>query len=175
MYSTLYAYPGLPRARIVGDALVVEEGRVLDVILDPDGYDPATQAVMSEPLPFELGGPGIESSVEWVEQTPNRLVLNVESSGAGLVVIADNWFPGWKAYVDGIESPVLRVDHTLRAVPTQEGRHQVELRYESGLLRGSLAVSIVCGLLLALVAATSLRRRPGRIIPRGGETRQGGR
>ena len=174
VYSTLYAYPGLPRARLVGEALVVEEARVLDVILDPDGYDPATQAVMSEPPPLELGGPGIESSVEWVEQTPNRLVLNVESSGAGLVVIADNWFPGWKAYVDGVESPVLRVDHTLRAVPTQGGRHHVELRYESGMLRGSLAVSIVCGLLLALVAATSLRRRPGRIPP-GGEARQGGR
>ena len=174
VYSTLYAYPGLPRARIVGEALVVDEAQVLDVILGPGGYDPVTQAVLSEPPPLELGGPGIESSVEWVEQTPNRLLFDVESSGAGLVVIADNWFPGWKAYVDGVESPVLRANHTLRAVPIEEGQHQVELRYESDLVRGSLAVSIACTLLLALVAAWSLRRRFGTISPRGGG-RPGGR
>lgn len=172
-YSTLYFYPGLPRARIVGEALVVEEARVLDVVLDPAGYDPTTQVVLSEAPLLELGGPGIEGSVGWVEQTPNHLILDVESSGAGLVVVADNWFPGWKAYVDGDESPVLRADHALRAVPIEGGRHRVELRYESDLLRGSLAVSIACGLLLAAVAALSLRRRPTEIP--GAEGRKGGR
>lgn len=159
-YSTLYEYPGLPRARLVGEALVVGEAEVLDVVLDPARYDPATQVVLSEAPPLDLEGPGLTGSVEWIEKTPNRTTLDVEVSGAGLLVIADNWFPGWTAYVDGVESPVLRADHTLRAVPVRGGRHRVEFRYASDLLRASLAVSILCGLILAAVAASHLRRNP---------------
>ena len=166
-YSTLYEYPGLPRARLAGEALVVGEAEVLGVVLDPGRYDPATQVVLSEVPPLDLEGPGLTGSVEWIEKTPNRVTLDVEASGDGLLVIADNWFPGWTAYVDGIESPVLRADHTFRAVPVREGRHRVELRYASDLLRASLAVSFVCTLLLAAIAVSHLRRRPD-LTPAGG-------
>ena len=167
-YSTLYEYPGLPRARLVGEALVVGEAEVLDVVLDPARYDPATQVVLSEAPPLDLEGHELTGSVEWIEKTPNRATLDVEASGPGLLVIADNWFPGWTAYVDGVESPVLRADHTLRAVPLPGGRHRVELRYASDLLQVSLAVSILCGLLLAAVAASHLRRNPDLTPASGG-------
>ena len=164
-YSTLYEYPGLPRARLVGEALVVGEAEVLDVVLDTARYDTATQVVLSEAPLLDLEGPGLTGSVEWIKKTPNRATLDVEVSGAGLLVIADNWFPGWTAYVDGVESPVLRADHTLRAVPVRGGRHRVELRYASGLLQASLAVSILCGLILAAVATSHLRRRNPDLTP----------
>ncbi len=160
IFSSVYAYPGLPRARVVGEALIVPEERVIEVILDVSAFDPATQAVLTESPPIELAGPEVDGTVTWVESTPNRLVFDVEASGAALVVVSDNWFPAWKALVDGDESPVLRADHTLRAVAVPAGRHRVEFRYESQLLRGSLAASIACTLLLAGAAGVRTIRAP---------------
>ena len=167
IFSSVYSYPGLPRARVVGEAIVVAEDQVLDVILDPDAYDPATQVVLAADPPIELAGPGVQGAVTWVETSPNRLVFDVEASGAAIVVLADNWFPAWRAYVDGGSSPVLRADHALRAVAVTEGRHRVEFRYESDLLRTSFALSLVCTLLLvgtvgsSRVAAVRRRSREG--------------
>lgn len=159
-FNSVYAYPGLPRARVVGEAVIVPEEQAIEVILDVAAFDPATQAVLTESPPIELAGPEVEGTVTWIESTPNRLVFDVEASGAALVVLSDNWFPAWKVSVDGDESPVLRADHTLRAVAVPEGRHRVEFRYESQLLRGSLMASIACTLLLAGAAGVSTIRVP---------------
>lgn len=159
-FNSVYAYPGLPRARVVGEAVIVPEEQAIEVILDVAAFDPATQAVLTESPPIELAGPEVEGTVTWIESTPNRLVFDVEASGAALVVLSDNWFPAWKVSVDGDESPVLRADHTLRAVAVPEGRHRVEFRYESQLLRGSLVASIACTLLLAGAAGVSTMRVP---------------
>ncbi len=164
-FRTVYTYPGLPRARIVGEAVVVPEGQSLQTMLDLDRYDPAVQVVLTEDPPIELAGREVEGSVTWVERTPNRLLLDVEVSGPALIVVAENWFPAWKGYVDGEASAVLRADHTLRAVAVPAGRHRVALRYESELLRGSLGVSLACGLLLiggAGMSAGQARRRRER-------------
>ncbi len=170
VFSSVYPYPALPRARVVGDALVVPEARTLETVLDLDAFDPSSQVVLSDPPPFELGGPGVEGEVTWVERTPNRLVLEVEATGPALLVLSENWFPAWQATVDGEETPVLRADHTLRAVAVPAGTHRVELTYRSPLLRASLGVSVFSLLLLIGAAATDLvqareRRARGREGP----------
>ena len=161
LYSSVYEYPGLPRARVVGDALVVPEDEVLGVILDESAFDPETQTVLTESPPISLGGAGVQGEVTWIERSPNRLVFDVDASGSALVVLSDNWFPAWKALVDGIESPVLRADHTLRAVAVTGGRHRVEFRYESTLLRYSLLLSIVSTILMLGVAGRAVFRSRG--------------
>jgi hypothetical protein len=158
-YASVYPYPALPRARLVGEALVVGEDRTLAAILGEGGfdYDPARQTVLTEPPPLELAGGEVEGGVTWVERTPNRLVLEVSSSGPALLVLSENWFPAWMASVDGAPVSVLRADHTLRAVPVPEGTHRVEMWYESDLLRASAGVSAVCVLVLLGSVAWSLR------------------
>jgi hypothetical protein len=156
---SVYAYPGLPRARLVGEAVVVSEERTMATILDPEAYDPAFQVVLNEEPPIELGGPGVQGSVAWLERTPNLLALDVTSSAPALLVLSENWFPAWRATVDGTSAPVMRADHSLRAVPVPEGTHRVELRYESALLRWSLVVSLAALVVLAVCVAAGLRRR----------------
>jgi len=60
--------------------------------------------------------------------------------------VADNWYPAWRASVDGVETPVLRANHTLRAVPVGPGRHRVEMWYDGGVLLGG-ALTTGAGLL----------------------------
>ena len=131
------------------------------MILDESAFDPETQTVLTESPPISLGGADVQGQVTWIERSPNRLVFDVDASGSALVVLSDNWFPAWKALVDGIESPVLRADHTLRAVAITGGRHRVEFRYESTLLRYSLLLSIVSMMFMLGVAGRAVSRSRG--------------
>ena len=48
----------------------------------------------------------------------------------GLLFIGNTWLPGWHAYVDGVETEILKVNYIYMALPLSKGEHQVELRYK---------------------------------------------
>ena len=79
---------------------------------------------------------------------PNEVRLAADMQRPGLVVLADLWFPGWKAYVDERPVPLLRTNHALRGVEVPTGRHDLRFRYEPmsfsiGLAVGGLALIVI--------------------------------
>lgn len=61
--------------------------------------------------------------------SPNRVLVEVEMPTEGLIFLSDNYYPGWKAYVDGKETKIHRANYTFRAVPVPQGKHIVEFTY----------------------------------------------
>ena len=163
-YETLYVEAELPRARLVGGATVQPDDQAVGYMLSA-AFDPEREVVLAEPPPIELDGEPVEGSVAWIERTLNLHRLSVTSERPALLVIADNWFPAWRATVDGEEVPLLRAYHTLRAVPVPAGTHTVEMRYDSSLVGLSLWLSLAMLLALSALLAFHLwreRRSPGR-------------
>ena len=147
-YESVYEFPDLPRARLVADAVVLPDDRAVPYMLSGD-FDPAEQVVLADPLPIELTGAEVTGSVEWIERNNNNMTLQVSTDGAAVLVLADNWFPAWRARVGDEEVPVLRANHSLRAVPITAGEHTVEFYYESDELAWSLRLTLLS---LAMVA-----------------------
>jgi uncharacterized membrane protein YfhO len=98
---------------------------------------------------------------------PDRITLAANATAPGLLVISEVYAPGWRAFVDGRETPVLPTDHALRGVPLPAGEHTVELRYEPLSLRAGLIVTGVAlaALLIALLAAAWRRIAAGYATP----------
>jgi hypothetical protein len=159
--QVVYQLDALPRARLVAEAEVVPDDQAVARILDPS-FDPARTAVLPDAPPIALPGGPATGEVTWTERGINRMSLDVRSDGPALLILADNWFPSWRARVDGADAPVLRAYHTLRAVPVEPGQHTVELYYDSPLLRKSLLLSLASLGLLIAVAVVSLLRSRGR-------------
>lgn len=82
---------------------------------------------------------------------PNRLVIEVEADEAGWLVISDTWYPGWRAWVDGMEKPILHANYLFRAVELPAGEHQVILGYRPLSFFVGLAVSLVSLLLVFIL------------------------
>jgi hypothetical protein len=159
--QAIFEVDALPRARLVADAVVVPDDQAVARILDPT-FDVARSAVLAEEPPIQLPGGAATGEVRWLERGLNGMRLQVRSEGPALLVLADNWFPGWHARVDGRETPVLRAYHTLRAVPVGAGEQTVELYYESSVLRLSSMLSAAALALLLAAAAVSLLRSRAR-------------
>ena len=123
-----------------------------------ESFDPGKTALLTEAPPISLPGTMARGTVTWVERGTDRLRLTVDSPENALLVIADNWYPAWKATVDGGDAPVLRAYHSLRAVPIAAGHHDVVMWYDAGFLRTGLLASGFGLVVLGGVIAISLAR-----------------
>jgi uncharacterized membrane protein YfhO len=83
-----------------------------------------------------------------ISRYSNRAVdIEAHLNGPGILVLADSFYPGWRAYVDGKEERIMRANLFFRAVSLPAGKHRVEFRYKPMSFTIGLVVSIVtlCG------------------------------
>jgi uncharacterized membrane protein YfhO len=95
-----------------------------------------------------------------VSYEPDRVVIDATLNRPGVVVLGDNWFPGWKAEVDGKTVPVERVDYTLRGTVVGPGRHRIEYSYRPASWRIGWIISLLA--LLSLAGAIAIQARRAR-------------
>lgn len=69
------------------------------------------------------------SLVKNVSYNSNEISLTTSSSKDQLLFVSDNYYPGWKAKVDGKKVPILRANYTFRALPVKAGTHHIKMYY----------------------------------------------
>ena len=161
--EAVYAYPGLDKVWLAGTATVMDDDAALARILSSD-FDPVREVVLAEPASL-VPDPSVTGSVAWELSDPDDRRLRVVTSGPALLVVSENWFPGWVAEVDGEAAEVLRANLTLQAVEIPSaGDHTVTLRFTAPTVRSAMWISVAASLaaLLALgfpVLLLTLKRR----------------
>jgi hypothetical protein len=141
VYQNPYA---VPRTFVVGAALNTNDQ--LALVTRP-GFDPRAIAAVSTPL--DLSGSG---QARIVRDDPEHVTIRAEADGRALVVLADTYFPGWQATVDGEPAPIVRTDHLLRGVVVGKGPHVIEFRYAPWSWRLGWIVSLLSAAALGLLA-----------------------
>jgi membrane protein YfhO len=146
-----------PRVRFVGQALrPSHRGDWAASLADP-GYDPQHAVLLAE-APAESGKAGTAGSAAILEDRPERIRIQVRAEGAGYVVLADAYAPGWRALVDGRPAPILKADGLFRAVATGPGEHEVIMTYEPTTVGVGLTLSFA-GVLFVVAWGMHQRRR----------------
>ncbi len=84
---------------------------------------------------------------------PNRLTYTSSNSNSGFAVFSEMYYGnGWEATIDGQETPIYRVNYTLRGLQIPAGKHTIIFKFEPAVVKtGStiaLGSSLVFGLLL---------------------------
>jgi hypothetical protein len=97
-----------------------------------EGQQDAEAGVVLEagnPAEISACKPGQVNVIELLRQEPNRVIFGIESKTPGWLVMADTWYPGWVARVDGRRTEIFPAEGLFRAVAVPAGRHTVELAY----------------------------------------------
>ena len=102
--------------------------------------------------------PTFDATTNMINDRLNEVEVEVITPRAAMFVFNDSWAPGWKAYVDGVERPALRVNYAFRGVVVPEGPHRVVFVYRPQFFFIGLAVSVLSLLLLVLFSLRSLAR-----------------
>jgi hypothetical protein len=126
----------------------------LRFVADPS-FDPKQTVVVEGNLPAEP--PGAAQAGEGVtvkEFSAEKVVLEANLTKPGVLVLADAFYPGWQAAVDGVRAPILRSNLMFRAVALEPGRHDVSFSYEPsswrwGILTGEATLVLLVGVVLA--------------------------
>jgi len=152
----------LPRSFIVHDTVVINDReQALERVTSP-GFNPRAIAIVEENIALPRADPSVESSApKFIERSLNRVLLEAAPKAAGLLVLADAYYPGWRAFVDGKESKLYPTNFVMRSVLIPAGTHSVEFRYDP--LSFKLGVSISLVTLMGVVGwlAWVKRRKSG--------------
>jgi len=108
-------------------------------------------------------GPRSPARADIVGFAPERITIDVETTAPALLVVAEAWYPGWRATVNGAKAPCLQANGWMRGVPVPAGHSRVVLSYRSRFLLAGAALS--CVSLAALVAVLLGGRWPAAWRP----------
>jgi hypothetical protein len=109
------------------------------------------------------GGAAEGVEVRVLADRPGAIDLAVDAPRPGVVVVPDNYAPGWRAEVDGGERAVLRAFMAHMAVAVDGGKSVIRFRYTDPWVRLGASISVVTAILLLVygVGATLALRRRG--------------
>lgn len=151
----------LPRAQMVYEYRVMrcseEEYRKLVYQAE---YDLEDLVLLEQEPDLEVAQDGTGRALV-TNYGPTEVVIRSESHGNGLLVLADSYYPGWKAFIDDEEVDIMRANYAFRAVPVPGGNHVIRFEFSSGPLVLGSVISMACLVLIVLFLFADLvvRRR----------------
>jgi len=164
----LYERDTIPAyARVVTGAVKLPDSLLLPTLLDPR-LDVARVVLLPndapvQPAPLDSMPARSASQARVVLWEPGRMRVRMEPvpDRAGYLLVSENWYPDWRAEVDGRPAKVLRGDLTFLTVPLPKGAREVRLTTRSTAYRRGKLVSFasLAAILAWLVLPMALRRR----------------
>ncbi len=118
----------LPRAWIVHRIDQPPSFAELRARVDDVSFDARTTALMLGLPPALQSCTGDEQALI-SKRSANSVVIDARLACRGMLILADTWYPGWIASVDGHRVPIYEAFSALRGVVMDQGQHHIEFHY----------------------------------------------
>ncbi|MFO7973610.1 MAG: YfhO family protein [Candidatus Hydrogenedentota bacterium] len=111
----------------------------------PEELDGELPPLIEGPVPPAVDASNSATATILPESTNASIQIAVESDKEGVLYLADTWYPGWTATIDGESVDIFPIDGLFRGVRVPEGSSVVKMVYEPH--------SLIIGMWTTLVAA----------------------
>jgi hypothetical protein len=161
----------LPRAFFVKRYEVTDGLSILSKIRDK-AFDPQAVIYFMEDPKLQIEPPHPAARAEFLSYGIQDLELKVTTNGNNLLFLSETYYPkGWKAFIDGKETPIYRANYLFRAVVVPAGIHKLEMKFEpTGFYLGKNLSLVANFLVIGGLAYFGLdrwmkrRREKGRVV-----------
>jgi hypothetical protein len=155
-------HSSVPRVYSPSSYEVIADSRAILQRLFDETFSPTTTVILEEkpPLDPSVFLSPVQTSI--VSYQPNEVILNSVSGGTSILVLTDNYYQGWKAYIDTTSVPIYRANYTFRAVVVPSGHHIVRFTYQpqSFILGLYISVGVLAVVILGLLISRIYRAKP---------------
>ncbi len=91
-------------------------------------------------------------STEIAKYLPNEVTVRTNTLQPAFLLLTDTYYPGWKVFLDNVESPLIIADGIYKAIEVPEGKHNIVFKYDPSSFKIGMAASIAsCLTLLFLI------------------------
>jgi hypothetical protein len=150
----------MPRFFLVRDLRPVSSLAEARGLIEHGEVDFRRTAITDRTIELPAGtASGIADHVNVVEYQPARLELGVQTGESALLVLAESYYPGWKAWLDEKQAPIYEVDLAFRGVVVPGGTHRLRMEFQPVILPISIAITVATAVGLMALAWLGTRHR----------------
>jgi hypothetical protein len=164
--TRLYRVKGvLPRVYLAGSIRSLPDQAAREAVFDPEvvAGRRAILAPNAQAPTLAADADSVEQSVDACELESfqdARIVARCQAARPGVAVFLEQFDAGWKAWLDGQRTPILRVNLAMRGVFVRPGSHRIVMSYAPPGWKLGITLSMISLLLLAaFLLADRLHRR----------------
>ncbi|MEK7274099.1 MAG: YfhO family protein [Candidatus Desantisbacteria bacterium] len=146
-----------PRAFFVPEAVSVAPEKVFNTVGIMD-FDPRNQVVLGEETGDrrQANDSNHKSVVKITDYGLHNVSIKAETNRDGWIVLTDNYYPGWKAYVNNHKTKIYRADYAFRAIKIKSGTSKIDFVYDPLSLKAGIWGSIISLIFIAGMGMLSL-------------------
>jgi hypothetical protein len=148
----------LPRAYLVPTVQPVEPDAMLDA-MTAGAWNPREVAFVPAAAGVSLPEGPLQGDAQVLEYEPDLVSVRTTADRPALLVLADNFYEGWRAEIDGEPAEIVRTNHTFRGVVVPQGEHTVRFVFRPDDLYTGMYVTLLGFALLAGYGIFLLARR----------------
>ena len=117
-------------------------------------FNPSNVAVIDERFRDVIGDISIsgESKVNFLSYRANHLEYDINAQSEELIVFSEVFYDkGWKAFIDGVETPHVRINYILRGLKVNPGSHKILFKYDLPIFKYSSIISFSSSIIVLLL------------------------
>ncbi len=149
-------------------AIIESNGGAIEQVMQDSNILYKDIAVTEEPLEYPLSNKPasiVNHAVTCTFYDDNAITYSTSSTHTALLCTSEIFYPAWKAYIDGNEAPIHRINYCFRGVEVPAGNHTVEMKYQSATFAMGSRISI--GTLLITIGAIGLiKKKEKKEVPK---------
>jgi hypothetical protein len=142
-----------PRAYLVSDYHVVESEDDSLQIISEENFDPMERVILEQTPTFAPYSQKADSHIIRTHTATNEIKVFCETTIPTILVLSEQYYPGWKATIDGNPTKLYRANYLLRAVEVPAGKHVIRFRFRpTGITVGlPISLAVLIGVFVALI------------------------
>ncbi len=98
-------------------------------------------------------------SVLDIKDDDGRVEVNIKAPDKGFLVLAYTWYPTWRAFVDGVETRIYRVNGVIQGIEVPGGARHVELLWSKRNVMTGVGLMIMGVIFIAGILLFNMRSR----------------
>ena len=146
----------LPRTFLVSE-LKIDNGLNILKSMREGKFNPLTTAYMETGLNQKIDIPDSTSYIKLVKGSIQNMKYEASASGNNLAFFSEVYYPaGWKAYIDGQETPIYKINYLFRGIIVPKGKHNIEFKFDSPVYNSSKQISLFANIFVVVVLVAGI-------------------
>lgn len=150
----------LGRLNLIFSAQVIADDDILLARLQEQSFDPHKTVLLSQSPSLNIVGQKEGMMIPIDRASPNIIESHMQAPSAGLLLFNDSYDSGWKVYLNGVLTPILRANYNFMAcVIPQAGAYDIRFVYDPPEYKRNLYLSLLgLGVFLLVIAVAFVQK-----------------